>query len=115
MMRAVNQITPFNPNMDSNLPTIPSYNHSHAIQGLPPILEENGSTRGIACVARICCPVRICQPIPASPSRRVERDVKARAHSSAMNIRSTTDGIIQRTQLAVVTSPGFSSKELLEP
>ena len=37
---AVNQTTPFNPRLESSAPTITSYNHSQAIQGLPAMMEE---------------------------------------------------------------------------
>ncbi len=47
------------------------------------MVEENESTRGIACVARICCPVRMCQPIPASPSNRTDSGVNTSTASSA--------------------------------
>src|SRR6266567_6979626 len=74
------------------------------------MVEENESTRGIACVARICCPVRMCQPIPASPRRRTDSAVKASAPSRATKIRSATEGIAMRTHIGVSLAA-----ELLEP
>src|SRR5579863_842272 len=107
---AVNHTTPFSPRLASNWPTTTSYSHSQANHGLPAIVEENESTRGIACVARICCPVRMCHPIPASPSRRTESGVNTSTVSSATKIKSATDGMAARAH-----DGASRSEELLEP
>jgi hypothetical protein len=73
------------------------------------MVEENGSTRGMACVARICCPVRMCHPIPASPSRRTDSEVNTSELSNATKIKSVAEGIPQRAH-ARVGAP----EELLE-
>ena len=74
------------------------------------MVEENESTRGIVCVARICCPVRMCHPMPASPNRRTNSGVNTSVPSRATKIRSAPEGIAIRTQAGVSTPV-----ELLEP
>src|ERR1700691_131175 len=81
------------------------------------MVDENESKRGIACMARICCPVRMCHPIPASPNRRTDSGVNTSAHSSATKIKSAAEGMATRTQAggaAVIPVVFPVSVELLE-
>jgi hypothetical protein len=73
-------------------------------------VEEKGSSRGIACVARISCPVRMCQPIPASPNNRTDRVVNTNRPNSATKIKSPAEGKSHRTHAG-----RKSAAELLEP
>src|SRR6201993_3110959 len=83
------------------------------------MVEENESTRGIACLARICCPVRMCHPIPPSPKRRTDSGVNTSTQSSATKIMSPDDGIATRSQAAVsipveVLEPSVIALNLIE-
>src|SRR5580704_15776447 len=101
IIKAVNSTTPFSPAALSSQPTTTSYSHSQANQGWLPVTEEvigeNGSVRGISCVARISCPVRICQPIPASPNKRTDRGVNTSRLTSTTKSKSPADGTSHRT------------------
>src|SRR5579872_1258626 len=45
---------------------ITSESHSHAIQGWPPIVNENESTTGTPPLCKMTSPVRMCQPVSES-------------------------------------------------
>src|ERR1700685_3737546 len=62
------------------------------------MVDENGSTRGIACVTAIICPVRMCQPMPPSPNSFVESGVQSSVASIARKIKSPTKGSNTRIQ-----------------
>src|SRR5579864_5138365 len=47
---------------------ITSESHSHAIQGWPPLVNENESTTGTPPLCKMTSPVRMCQPVSESVS-----------------------------------------------
>src|ERR1700683_5283896 len=75
-------------------------------------MDENGSTRGILCNAKISCPVRMCHPIPASPSNRTDSAVNASRPRNATKIKSLTDGTIHRTHAGCNSAAELSSVKL---